>query len=247
VNSGGRAGLIAEASGAVDQNLLAFQTGIGIVPVGNEGLTMTDVRAVVFDIGNILLRWEPEVMLRDYFAGDAAVHDFLHETRLMWTNLEFDAGRPFADGVAELAAAFPHHSAPLKAFDTRWRETVTGAIADNVATLEALKDAGHTVHAITNFSRQKFDVARAAFPFLDLFGHTLVSGDVGLVKPDYRIYHRFCRDTGLRPEELIFVDDSAVNIAAAKAIGYRTFHMPKADAAECAAFRAELRTLGFRI
>jgi 2-haloacid dehalogenase len=208
---------------------------------------MPAAKAVVFDIGNILIRWEPEIMLGSYFADRAAVDAFLAETRLMWMNLEFDAGRPFADGLAELAARFPHHAAPLRAFDERWPETVTHAIADNVATLEALKAAGHTVHAITNFAREKFDVARARFPFLNLFEHALVSGDIGLIKPDYRIYHRFCRDTGLAPEEIVFVDDSPVNIAAARSVGYQTFHMPNADAGECAAFRALLRDRGFRV
>ncbi len=153
---------------------------------------MTAVRAVVFDIGNILIRWEPERMLRQYFAGDAELNAFLDETKLFWMNLEFDAGRPFADGVAELVGRFPRHKAPLEAFDARWSECVTGAIAGNVETLEALKAAGRTVHAITNFSREKFDVARATYPFLNLFEHALVSGDIGLIKPDYRIYHRFC-------------------------------------------------------
>ncbi len=205
---------------------------------------MTAVRAVVFDIGNILIRWEPEKMLRGYFAGDAELNAFLDETKLFWMNLEFDAGRPFADGVAELVGRFPRHKAPLEAFDARWSECVTGAIAGNVATLQALKAAGRTVHAITNFSREKFDVARATYPFLNLFEHALVSGDIGLIKPDYRIFHRFCCDTGLAPEELVFVDDSAVNVMAAKATGYRTFHMPHADAAECAAFASFLRAEG---
>ena len=91
------------------------------------------------------------------------------------------------------------------------------------------------------------DIARATHSFLNEFDHALVSGDVGLVKPDYRIYHRFCRDVGLAPGELIFVDDSPVNIAAAQAVGYHTFHMPHADAAECAAFRKRLQELGFGV
>lgn len=203
--------------------------------------------AVVFDIGNILIRWEPLKMLRGYFESDAALAAFMAETLLEWTNLELDAGRPFADGIGELVRAFPHHAEPLKAFDRRWSECVTGAIEPNVATLKALKEAGHVVHAITNFSREKFDIARVTYPFLNLFDHTLVSADVGLIKPDYRIYHRFCRDTGLSPGEIIFVDDSAVNVAAARAVGFNCFHMPVADEASCAAFRKELQGLGFRI
>jgi 2-haloacid dehalogenase len=208
---------------------------------------MPAIKAVVFDVGNILIRWDPDAILRTYFNDDKAYAAFLDSTRLMWMNLEFDAGRPFKDGIAELTAAFPHYAAPLRAFDERWSECVPHAIEDNVATLRALKQAGHTVHAITNFAREKFDVARARFDFLNLFDHALVSADHNLVKPDYRIYHRFCRDVGLRPEELIFVDDSAVNIAAARAVGYQVFHMPHADAAECSAFRKELAGLGFNL
>ena len=208
---------------------------------------MPDPKAVVFDVGNILIRWEPEIVLEPYFENASAFQRFLETTRIYWFNLEFDAGRRFADGITELIARHPEFAAPLRAFDERWPEMVTGAIEPNVATLRALKAAGHTVHAITNFAREKFDIARAVHPFLNEFDHALVSGDVGLVKPDYRIYHRFCRDVGLAPDELIFVDDSPVNIAAAQAVGYHTFHMPRADAAECAAFRQRLQALGFRV
>lgn len=208
---------------------------------------MSELKAVVFDVGNILIRWEPDHVLRPYFSNDKDYAAFLESTRLMWMNLEFDAGRPFADGIGELVRRFPEHEAPLRAFDTRWSECVLHAIDDNVATLLALKQAGHTVHAITNFAREKFDIARVRFPFLNNFDHALVSADIALIKPDYRIYHRFVHDVGLKPEELIFVDDSAINIAAAKSVGYQVFHMPNADAAECAAFRATLRKAGFRL
>jgi 2-haloacid dehalogenase len=208
---------------------------------------MSELKAIVFDVGNILIRWEPDQMLRPYFGSDIDYATFLDSTRLMWMNLEFDAGRPFADGIGELVKRFPQYEAPLRAFDTRWSDCVLHAIDDNVATLLALKKAGHTVHAITNFAREKFDIARARFPFLNAFDHALVSADIGLIKPDYRIYHRFVHDVGLKPEELIFVDDSAVNIAAARSVGYRVFHMPHADAAECEAFRGVLRKAGFAV
>lgn len=205
---------------------------------------MSQLKAAVFDVGNILIRWDPDRVLSTYFGTHAEYARFLDETRLMWTNLEFDAGLPFATGIAELTSRFPQYAAPLRAFDERWSECVPGAIEANVATLRALKAGGATVHAITNFAREKFDIARKRFDFLELFDHALVSADVRLVKPDTRIYHRFCRDVDLRPEELIFVDDSPVNIAAASAVGYRTFHMPNADAAECEAFRSVLKAEG---
>ncbi len=208
---------------------------------------MPELKAVVFDVGNILIRWDPDAVLRTYFSNDKDYAAFLESTRLHWVNLELDAGRPFADGIGELVAQFPQYEAPLRAFDVRWSECVAGSIEDNVATLRALKDAGHAVHAITNFAREKFDIARARFDFLNLFDHALVSADIGLIKPDYRIYHRFVRDVGIRPDELIFVDDSAVNIAAARSVGYQVFHMPNSDAAECEAFRDALRAGGFNI
>lgn len=208
---------------------------------------MFKARAVVFDVGNILIRWDPDAVLRTYFADEDAYQAFLDETKLMWVNIEFDAGLPFATGIGDLVSRFPRYEKPLRAFDERWPECVPGDIPDNVATLRALKAAGHTVHAITNFAREKFDIARARFDFLNLFDHPLVSADVGLVKPDYRIFHRFCRDTGLEPRDIIFVDDSPANVAAARSVGYHVFHMPNADAAECEAFRGMLREAGFRV
>ncbi len=208
---------------------------------------MATVRAVVFDVGNILVRWTAEDMLRGYFPDEASYQVFQKRTRLMWMNLAFDAGKPFAAGIGELVAKHPEYEKPLRAFDERWPETIANAITPNVETLQDLKAAGVPVYAITNFAREKFDVARAMHPFLDLFDHALVSGDIGLVKPDYRIYHRLCEDVGLEPEEMIFVDDSALNVAAAKAVGFETFHMPRADAVACGAFRARLVELGFPI
>ena len=94
---------------------------------------MSQLKAVVFDVGNILIRWDPDAVLSTYFAMQADYARFLDETRLMWMNLEFDAGLPFAKGISELTSRFPHYEAPLRAFDERWSECVPGAIEANLS------------------------------------------------------------------------------------------------------------------
>ena len=139
-------------------------------------------------------------------------------------NLEQDRGRSWADGVAWLTAKHPDWAAQIAAYDLRWEEMVSGSIAQSVAMLEALKDSGRKVYAITNFSAEKLAVSCPRFPFLMRFDGMIVSGEEKLLKPDPAIYHRLFERYGLLPEACVFIDDSAQNIVAAQALGMKTVH-----------------------
>ncbi len=185
---------------------------------------MANVDTVIFDIGNVLIRWDMRNLYRRLFKTDGEIADFLDETGIEAENEKFDAGKPFATGTAELAARFPHHREALLAFDSRWADCLDGAIAENVAVLAGLQKAGTTVHAITNFSAEKFPVACRMFPFLMTFEETIVSGAVKLVKPDPAIYRMLIERRKIDPARAVFIDDSAANIATARSLGLNAIH-----------------------
>jgi HAD superfamily hydrolase (TIGR01509 family) len=182
---------------------------------------MTETRAtiVVFDIGNVLLRWDPRLLYRKLFADEAEVEWFLQEVCSPSFNLELDGGRSFSEAVAELTDRFPNYAKEIHAYDERWLETTSGLIADSIEILEKLRQNGVRNYAITNFSAEKFSIVRAIFPALDAFDGIVVSGEEYVVKPDPAIYRLLLDRYGLAAADCLFIDDSAKNVAGAHAVG----------------------------
>lgn len=201
---------------------------------------MTTRRTIpVFDIGNVLIRWDPHCLYRKLIPDEAERVDFL--TRICpgeW-NLEMDRGKPFAQGVAERAALFPGKEALIRAYHERWVETLDGAIEGTVAILEELRALGIPCYAITNFNHETFDIAARHFPFLHWFDGIVVSGREGVLKPDRAIYDLLCTRHGLNAADCLFIDDSAANVEAARAAGMRAHHFSAP-----AELRAELKEAG---
>jgi HAD superfamily hydrolase (TIGR01509 family) len=179
---------------------------------------------VVFDIGNVLLRWNPRNLFRKIFADEAAMEVFLETACAMDWVLETDRVRSFGPAVTARIAAFPQYAAQLRDFDERWIETLGGSIEENVALLARLRQQGEPLYSITNFCDEKFEASRRLYPFLDWFDGIIVSGREGLVKPDPRIFELFLTRFGFSADEVLFIDDSARNIAAARAAGMRAIH-----------------------
>ncbi len=178
---------------------------------------------MVFDVGNVLIRWDPRNVYRLMGFDDAATKAVMAETRLPEINhRQLDAGAPFGETIARLAEEFPHHSEFILAFDARWTQMLDGAIEPSVSAFDMLKKNGFPVHAISNFNREKFDIARGMFPFLDNFDELVVSGDVGMVKPDEEIFQLLIERSKLEPGRTVFIDDSADNIATASLMGFET-------------------------
>ncbi|MBA5776242.1 HAD family phosphatase [Stappia sp. F7233] len=194
----------------------------------DNGISMPD--SVVFDIGNVLLEWDRRLLYRQIFASEEEVERFLAEVCPMDWHLEFDRGRSFADGIAERIALFPHYEAELLAYDSRWNDTIPGAIEGTVAILGELKAAGVPLYAITNFNRDKFDDAMERFPFLATsFIDTVVSGDERLIKPDPRIYQILFARNDLHPGRTVFIDDTMKNVEAARGVGMHALHFSSPD------------------
>ena len=184
---------------------------------------------VVFDLGNVLLRWDPRFLYRKIFADEARMEWFLsHVCNPDW-NMEQDRGRSFAAAVQEAQARHPDHAEAIAAYDLRWHETLPHAIGGSVAILEELHKKGVPVFAITNWNSDKFRETRARFAFLDLFRDIVVSGDERLVKPDAVIYQLFLRRNGLAARDCLFIDDSAANVKGAESVGMKAHHFTSAE------------------
>ena len=154
----------------------------------------SDHPTIVFDVGNVLLRWDPRLLFRKLIPEEDRLHWFMQNVCTAAWNIEQDRGRSWTDAVALLVAEHPEWEREIRAFDERWHETVPGVIDDSVAVLEELKSKGEKVYAITNFSREKWAECLVRFPFLRSFDGAIVSAHERLLKPDPAIY-RVLTDT----------------------------------------------------
>jgi len=186
---------------------------------------------VVFDIGNVLIHWDPRVLYRKIFATEDEVEWFLSNVCTHEWNLEQDRGRSFEDAIAEATARHPSHADAIAAYHHRWAETIIGPIAGTVTILEELKAKGTALYAITNWHQDKFRETQARFPFLSSsFRDIVVSGDEQLVKPDPAIYRLLLDRNGLEASSCLFIDDSPKNVAGAQAVGMKAHHFTSPEA-----------------
>lgn len=203
---------------------------------------MPRVTTVVFDIGNVLIEWDPRNLYRDLIPDPEQMEWFLSTVCTSEWNLEQDRGRTWAEAVAERVALFPEHEALIRAYDTGWHAMVPGAKEGSVALLHELRDAGMPLYAITNFSTEKFVEATTRFPFLNLFQDTIVSAHEQLLKPDPAIYRLLLDRNDIDPRRAVFIDDSPKNVAGAEAVGMAGILFENADD-----LRARLRDLGLPV
>ena len=200
------------------------------------------VSAVVFDLGGVLIDWDPRHLYRSLFDGDeAAMERFLSEVCTMDWNEEQDAGRPFAEGVALLSREHPHLAELIEAYDREWPRMLRGAIDDSLAIAFDLHVAGVPLYALSNWSAEKYPIAEERFPFLSWFDGIVISGRVGMRKPDPRIFAHLAARFDLVPAETLFIDDSERNVEAARRAGYRAVRFVSAGQ-----LRGELERVGLR-
>ncbi|MEM7211388.1 MAG: HAD family phosphatase [Pseudomonadota bacterium] len=177
------------------------------------------MKNVVFDVGQVLLYWDPRQMWADDFDSMAEVEGFLEEIGFMDWHKEQDRGRTFVEAVADHGARFPHHAEKLGKYDTHWDRSIDHVIEGSVAILRALEVVNTPLYGITNYPAEKFTIARQQYDFLNLMTDVVVSGEEKLIKPDPAIYRCLLDRNGLVAGETIFIDDSPKNIDAANALG----------------------------
>ena len=179
------------------------------------------VEAVIFDIGNVLTRWQPEAFYDRVIGVDRRVALF-QAVDLHQMNLDIDAGGPFRGTIYAWAERYPLWSEEIRWWYDRWIELATPRIEGSIALLRVLRTKGVPVFALTNFGAESFDEAGSKLDFLAEFDRLYVSGKMGVIKPDPQIYAMVEQDCGITGDRLIFADDKPENIAAAADRGWRT-------------------------
>jgi 2-haloacid dehalogenase len=182
---------------------------------------MEYIRHIVFDIGNVLLRWEPELPYRRLIPDEAERRRFLTEICTGDWNREQDRGRSWPEAEAALIAEFPRHEAMIRAWRANWHEMIPGSIDGTPDIVEGLVEAGHDVTALTNFAGDTYVEAVSRFPYLKLFRGVTVSGEIGILKPEPEIYRHHAETFGLTPAATLFFDDSPANVIAARNAGWQ--------------------------
>lgn len=198
------------------------------------------IRSVVFDLGGVLIDWNPRYLYRKLFAGDeAAMEHFLtHVCNNAW-NLAQDGGRTWADAIEVLSVAHPQHRPLISAYRERWDEMLNGPIQGTLDVLVELRDRGVPIYALTNWSAETFPIAKERYEFLGWFRDILVSGEEKLIKPDRRIFELLLSRNGLAAAESVFIDDALHNVAGAEAAGMSALHFQSPET-----LRADLAALG---
>ncbi|EET48125.1 HAD family phosphatase [Thalassobium sp. R2A62] len=179
------------------------------------------IKAVIFDIGNVLIEWQPERFF-DRVVGEDRRRAMFAAVDLHGMNDRVDRGETFRDVIYDTATAYPEFEAEIRIWHDRWIEMAAPAIPHSVRLLRALRTAGVPVYALTNFGIQTFDVAEPVYPFLGEFERRYISGHMGVIKPDADIYAQLEADVPEQPDTLLFADDRQENLDAAAARGWHT-------------------------
>jgi HAD superfamily hydrolase (TIGR01509 family) len=186
-------------------------------------MTLVDgPRALLWDVGNVIVRWNPRTLFAKIFKEPAELDGFLSHVCTMDWHAETDRGLTFADNIARLTRLHPHHAAPIAAWWARWPEMFSGTIAETESVMHDLAARGVAQYGLTNMSSESWPGVQAMSPVFGHFRDVVVSAEEGVVKPERRIYEIVLQRTGLAAGDLLFVDDNADNIAAAEALGFHT-------------------------
>lgn len=183
-------------------------------------MTSIEIRHIVFDIGKVLIHYDPHIPFTRLIPDDAERNWFFTNVCTHDWNLEQDRGRKWEDAEALLIEAHPDRVEHIRAFRKHWHEMVSHAYVESVAIMEALIQEGRDVTMLTNFAADTFKEARKLFPFLDMPRGVTVSGEIGLIKPDRAIYEKHSRDFGLIPAHTLFIDDAPANVEGARLAGW---------------------------
>ncbi|WP_299608610.1 HAD family phosphatase [uncultured Tateyamaria sp.] len=186
------------------------------------------IKAVVFDIGNVLIEWQPE-RFYDSVIGEDRRRAMFEAVDLHGVNEKVDLGHPFTETIYAAAEEYPDWRDEIRMWHDRWIEMASPAIDHSVRLMKALQAKEVPVFSLTNFGIGSYDFAATRYPFLNEFDRDFISGHMQVVKPDANIYKMLEDASGLRGESLIFTDDRADNIAAAQMRGWRTHHFKGPD------------------
>lgn len=205
---------------------------------------MQEIDTIIFDLGGVLVDWNPEYLYVDVFDGDKQkVHWFLNNICTPDWNVEQDAGRTLQEATEILVIQYPEYEAWIRMYYDRWEDMLGGTILESVALLNKLKQANTLrLYALTNWSAETFPIAVQRFDFLNHFEGILVSGEEKTRKPFPRIYEIMLERYQINPNKSVFIDDNLENIEAAKKFGIKGIHFKSS-----LQLGAELSSLGIQL
>jgi 2-haloacid dehalogenase len=190
---------------------------------------MSEIRHIVFDIGKVLIHYDPELPYRRLIPDEEKRRRFFAEICTPEWNIEQDRGRTWEEAEALLIADYPDEAENIRGFRRNWHEMVPHAYEGSVAIMETLIDQGYDVTMLTNVASETFIEARERFSFLARPRGVTVSGDIRAIKPDRAIFDHHVTAFGLDPKATIFIDDSAKNVEGARAAGWNAVLFTNAE------------------
>ena len=177
------------------------------------------IDTIIFDLGNVLVKWDPANLYRKIFSQEEERTFFLNNICTMdWHTLQ-DAGRSPQEGTTELLEKYPQHEEAIRAFYDRWEEMFEGPIEGSVQILKEVKEKGYRVYALSNYNAELYQRTVNDFPFLDWFDGKIISSAEKMKKPDENIYQLLFNRFAVDPKTALFIDDNAANIATAERLG----------------------------
>jgi 2-haloacid dehalogenase len=191
---------------------------------------MKKIETVIFDLGGVLIDWNPDYVYKTIFEDDKKMNDFYAEICTSEWNEEQDGGRSLRDATEELVERFPDHEDNIRAYYGRWEEMLKGPIEETVEVLKEVKEKGNVrLYALTNWSAETFPIALNRFEFLHWFDGRLVSGEERMRKPFPEIYQLLVRRFNIDPHTAVYIDDNDRNLSAPKEMGIETIHFSNAS------------------
>ena len=175
-----------------------------------------EIKNIIFDLGGVLIDWNPRYVYRNYFGHESDMESFLENVCNMKWNERHDAGVSFDQNGKELIERFPQYEKAIRMYDTEWEKMLGGEISGTVEIMRTLKGRGYKIFALTNWSAEKFPIAMQRFDFLGEMDGIVVSGREKTIKPSPKIYGILLERYGLRATESVFIDDNAANVEAAR-------------------------------
>ena len=200
---------------------------------------MNAIDTVIFDLGGVLIDWNPRYLYRKIFKTDEEIEWFLGNIcTAEWNDLQ-DEGRSFAEATEELIARHPEWEMPIRAWYDRWEETISGPIDGTVEILRTVRSSNHNLYALTNWSSESFPIALKKFDFLNWFDGIVVSGVEKMRKPDPRFFRVLFDRYTVEPGRSVFIDDNEKNIHAGRELGLNVIRFVSPEQ-----LRADLTKLG---
>lgn len=203
---------------------------------------MAKIRTVVFDIGGVLIDWNPRHLFRKVFDSGEEMEWFLTNVCTYEWNVQQDGGKLFSVATAELQEKFPEYRDKIALYYGRWEEMLNGEINGTVEIFRRLKSAGMPLYALSNWSHEAFPVAYNRYDFMKLFDGLVVSGYEKLLKPDHAIYRVLMERYNVNPAESVYIDDNKPNADAAAELGFNAIHFTSPEQ-----LRIELKALGLNV